>query len=82
VNKVVSIEIARQVFWIEENTYKQLQNYLHKIKQQLSNDEDANEIYKDIELRVSELFYELNSNESQAISEQQLDQVINPSRFY
>lgn len=81
-NKVVSIEIARQVFWIEENTYKQLQNYLHKIKQQLSNDEDANEIYKDIELRVSELFYELNSNESQAISEQQLDQVINPSRFY
>lgn len=75
-NKVVSIEIARQVFWIDEKAYAVLNSYLQKIRQQLINDECADDIYDDIELRIAELLFDLNSSEEKAITEDLLEAVI------
>lgn len=80
-NKVVSIEIAGQVFWIDEAAYEVLKSYLLKIQQQLLEDECAKEIYKDIELRIAELLYLLSSDEKKAITIDQLDQVIEQVGF-
>jgi phage shock protein PspC (stress-responsive transcriptional regulator) len=76
VNKVISIEIASQVFWVDEEAYEILQAYLKRIRQQLVDDECANEIFKDIELRVAELLYALNNDEKKAIIATQMNDVI------
>jgi len=74
-NKVVSIEIARQVFWIEESAYGDLKVYLQKIRQQLVDDECASEIYNDIELRIAELLFEGQKNLQKAITVEQINDV-------
>ena len=74
-NKVVSIEIARQVFWIEEEAYVVLREYLAQIKIQLQGDDCADEIYKDIELRVAELLYTTGGNGNKAIAIEQVESV-------
>jgi phage shock protein PspC (stress-responsive transcriptional regulator) len=81
VNKVVSIEIAGQVFWIEEEAYDALRDYLKKIKIQLSEDECADEIFQDIELRIAELLFALNSDKQKAIVLTQLDEVLTQVGF-
>lgn len=80
-NKVSSIEIAGQVFWINESAYSRLQQYLSQIRQQLTNEESADDIYQDIELRIAELLYTLNTSESRAISGEQLNTVIEQVGF-
>lgn len=80
-NKVVSIEIASQVFWIDEQAYDILQAYLQKIRSQLVDDECADEIYQDIELRIAELLYGLCSDEKKAVVIAQLEQVIEQVGF-
>lgn len=75
-NKVVTVEIAGQVFWIDAQAHDVLQQYLQKIRSQLGQTEGADEIYTDIELRVAELLFELNSDESRAIVKAQLEAVI------
>ncbi len=80
-NKVVSIEIAGQVFWIEEEAYDALRDYLKKIKIQLSDDECAEEIFQDIELRIAELLFALNSDQQKAIVLTQLDEVLEQVGF-
>jgi phage shock protein PspC (stress-responsive transcriptional regulator) len=81
VNKVVSIEIAGQVFWIEDAAYETLMAYLKKIRQQLAGEEDAKEIVKDIELRIAELLYGFASDDKKAITGRELDQVIEQIGF-
>ncbi|MEM9304419.1 MAG: PspC domain-containing protein [Pseudomonadota bacterium] len=80
-NKVVSIELAAQVFWIDEEAYAALRAYMDKLRDQLEPVEGGDEIFQDIELRVAELFYALNSDESKAISAAQLEQVIDQVGF-
>jgi phage shock protein PspC (stress-responsive transcriptional regulator) len=80
-NKVVNIEIARQVFWIEESAYVDLTNYFEKIRKQLANDECASEIYDDIELRVAELLFEIMPGAQKAITAKQLNDVIQQIGF-
>ena len=81
VNKVVSIEIAAQVFWIDEDAYDVLCKYLEKIKKQLSHDECADDIYKDIELRIAELLFAYSSDEKKAVTMSQLEEVIEQVGF-
>lgn len=75
-NKVVTVEIASQMFWIDAQAHGVLQTYLQKIRMQLVDDECANEIYQDIELRVAELLFALNSDEHKAIVIGQLEPII------
>lgn len=76
-NRVVSIEIASQVFWIDENAYAVLAGYLAEIKQQLHREECADEIFNDIELRIAELLFLKNSHHQRALNVQHIDDVIN-----
>ena len=80
-NKVVSIEIAGQVFWTEEEAYEVLSDYLKKIRLQLSAEEEAIDILKDIELRVAELLYAFRSDDKKAISVEQVNEVIEQVGF-
>jgi len=76
VNKVISIEIAQQVFWIEEQGFAMLQSYLEKLKLQLTDEECGDEIFIDIELRLAELLFELDVRKDRAVTLAQLTTII------
>ena len=80
-NKVVSVEIASQVFWIDDDAYQKLKDYLKQIRQQLTKEEYADDIFKDIELRVAELLYGLRSDEKKAVTNDQITEVIEQVGF-
>ncbi len=80
-NKVISIEIAKQVFWIEEQGFTVLQAYLEKLKLQLAADECGDEIFVDIELRLAELLFELDVRKDRAITLVQLTAIIKQIGF-
>jgi phage shock protein PspC (stress-responsive transcriptional regulator) len=81
VNKVISIEIAKQVFWIEERGFKVLQTYLEKLKLQLADEECGDEIFVDIELRLAELMFELDVRKDRAVTLVQLTAIIKQIGF-
>jgi phage shock protein PspC (stress-responsive transcriptional regulator) len=81
VNKVISIEIARQVFWIEEQGFTVLQTYLEKLKLQLIDEECGDEIFVDIELRLAELIFELDVRKDRAVTLVQLAAIIKQIGF-
>jgi phage shock protein PspC (stress-responsive transcriptional regulator) len=72
VNKVVNIEIAKQVFWVEEQGYNLLHNYLDTLKTQLAEQEYGDEIFADIELRFAELLFGVNEGKQRAITTTQI----------
>ncbi|MDA1370538.1 MAG: PspC domain-containing protein [Proteobacteria bacterium] len=80
-NKVVSIEIAGQVFSTDEEAYEVLHAYLKKIHVQLSAEEEAADILNDIELRIAELLYAFRSDDKKAISIEQVNEVIEQVGF-
>ena len=57
-NKVISINIASTAFFIDEDAYALLQEYLQKLQRWFSGKEGGKEIVSDIESRLSELFGE------------------------
>jgi phage shock protein PspC (stress-responsive transcriptional regulator) len=56
-NKTVNINLAGQVFHIDEDAFQTLSEYLETIKRHYTGDE-ATEIISDIETRIAELFHE------------------------
>ncbi len=80
-NKVLSIEIAGQVFWIEEDAFDVLETYLKKLKQQLAEDECNAEIIRDIELRLAELLFNFHSDDKNSITLEQVEDVIQQVGF-
>ena len=57
-NKTVNINLAGIVFHIDEDAFEALNNYLNALKNHFKNEEGADEILKDIEGRIAELFTE------------------------
>ena len=57
-NKTVNINLAGIVFHIDENAFETLNNYLNELKNHFKNEEGGDEILKDIEGRIAELFTE------------------------
>ena len=55
-NRIISIQLGRQVFQIEEDAYERLNEYLLSLRKGMAQDPDAEEIIQDIELRMAELF--------------------------
>lgn len=78
---MISIAIAKQVFWIEEQGFTVLQTYLEKLKLQLADEECGDEIFVDIELRLAELLFELEMRKDQAITLEQLTAIIKQIGF-
>jgi phage shock protein PspC (stress-responsive transcriptional regulator) len=74
--KTVNINLAGTFFHIDEDAYAKLQRYLDAIKRSLSDPQGSDEILRDIEARIGELFSEKIESNSQVISLKELDQVI------
>ena len=83
-NKTVNINLAGMVFHINEDAFEILNNYLNTLKNHFKNEEGADEILKDIEGRIAELFTE-RLDKKEAISITDVKEVTaimgNPSQY-
>ncbi|MDP7566852.1 MAG: PspC domain-containing protein, partial [Flavobacteriales bacterium] len=69
-NKTVNINLAGMVFHINEDAFEILKNYLNTLTHHFKNEEGADEILKDIEGRIAELFTErLSSKEAVSLTD-------------
>ena len=75
-NKTVNINLGGMFFHIDEDAYQKLSRYFEAIKRSLTNSNGQDEIIKDIEMRIAELFAEKHSSGKQVISMRELDEVI------
>lgn len=75
-NKTVNINLAGTFFHIDEDAFAKLTRYLDAIRRSFSDPQGQDEIIKDIEARISELFSEKVKNETQVITTKELDEVI------
>lgn len=75
-NKTVNINLAGTFFHIDEDAYGKLQRYLVAIKKSLSDPQGSDEIIKDIEARIAELFSEKLASSTQVVTLKELDEVI------
>ena len=74
-NKTISINLGGFFFHIDEDAYQKLSRYFDAVKRSLSSD-GKDEIIKDIESRIAELFQERIKNEKQVIGLVEIDAVI------
>ena len=74
--KTLTINLANQVFHIDEDAYIRLKEYLDRIESHFSNKDERNDIVSDIENRISELFGERTSAEKQVITLQDIEEII------
>ena len=75
-NKTVNINIGGLVFHIDEDAYQKLSRYFDAIKRSLSNSSGKDEIMKDIEMRVAELFSDRQKSDKHAINNNDVDDVV------
>ena len=74
--KTVNINLAGTFFHIDEDAFGKLSRYLDAIKRSLSDPQGGDEIIRDIEGRIAELFSEKIESNTQVISTSELDEVI------
>ncbi|MEI7508297.1 MAG: PspC domain-containing protein [Flavobacterium sp.] len=75
-NKTVNINIGGLFFHIDEDAYQKLSRYFDAIKRSLSNSSGKDEIMKDIEMRVAELFTERQKSDKHVINTKDVDEVV------
>ncbi|MDC8003516.1 PspC domain-containing protein [Aureisphaera galaxeae] len=75
-NKTVNINLAGTFFHIDEDAFGKLQRYLEAIRKSLSDPQGSDEIIKDIEARIAELFSEKLERSTQVVTLKELDEVI------
>jgi len=75
-NKTTNIHLAQTLFFLDENAYSLLKNYLEKLERLFKNTEGAKDILEDIEVRIAELFTELKKDNLYVISVADVEQVI------
>lgn len=75
-NTTININLAGQLFYMDENAYGMLKSYLEEIAAYFKNSEIREELMSDIEGRISELFSEKMTHERQVITSQEVAYVI------
>ena len=75
-NKTVNINLVGTSFHIDEDAYGKLSRYLSAIRKSLNDTEGSEEIMRDIEGRIAELFLDKIDNQTQVITLRDLDEVI------
>lgn len=75
-NKTVNINLGGLFFHIDEDAFQKLNRYFDAIKRSLSNSSGQDEIMKDIEMRISEIFSESKETDKQVISLKDVDAMI------
>lgn len=74
--KTLTINLGGRVFHIDEDAYQLLDKYLSNLRYHFRKEEGAEEIVKDIEQRISELFTEKEEAGAQVISIEYVEEVI------
>lgn len=75
-NKTVNINLGGLFFHIDEDAFQKLNRYFDAIKRSLSNSSGQDEIMKDIEMRISEIFTENKAADKQVINLKDVDAMI------
>jgi len=75
-NKTVNINIGGLIFHIDEDAFQKLTRYFDAIRRSLSNSSGHEEIMKDIEMRVAELFSERQKSDKHVIHLKDVDEVV------
>ena len=75
-NKTVTINLAGMVFYIEENAYQILKDYISAIKNHFKNEEGCEEIVTDIESRLAELLKANTNSGKQVLIEADVNNAI------
>lgn len=75
-NKTVNINIGGLFFHIDEDAFQKLTRYFDAIRRSLSNSSGHEEIMKDIEMRVAELFADRQKTDKHVINLKDVDQVV------
>ncbi len=76
-NKTVNINLGGLIFYIDENAYQKLRNYLNAVKKSFTGSSGEDEIISDIETRISELFSEKLQHNRQVVTLKEVDEIIN-----
>lgn len=74
--KTVSINLQGLIFNIDEDAYNLLSSYIEKLSKHFGNNSEGEEIVKDIEARIAELFSEKLSDHRQVINIEDVREVI------
>ncbi|MES2748261.1 MAG: PspC domain-containing protein [Bacteroidota bacterium] len=75
-NKTVNINIGGLIFHIDEDAFQKLTRYFDAIRRSLSNSSGHEEIMKDIEMRVAELFSDRQKSDKHVINLKDVDEVV------
>tara|TARA_R110002096_G_scaffold21043_4_gene68590 strand:- start:10738 stop:12510 length:1773 start_codon:yes stop_codon:yes gene_type:complete len=75
-NKTLNINLGGLIFHIDEDAFLKLEKYLTTLKQQFFNSQGGEEIIKDIEVRIAELFKARTSESKEVIALSDVDEVI------
>lgn len=73
--KTISISIAGEIFYIEEDAYNKLDGYLQAIKRKFSKGEEK-EVVDDIESAIAERFIRQSKGEDKLLSLQDIEEMI------
>jgi len=74
--KTFTINVSGSIFYIEEDAFEKLQNYLQLLNNYFSCQEGGKEILQDIESRIAELLQEKISEGKQAVISEWVDEVM------
>lgn len=75
-NQTLTVNISGIVFHIEVDAYDTLKNYLNSIKSNFGNSEEREEIMRDIESRIAELFSNMMNEKNEVIKASDIEKVI------
>lgn len=75
-NKTININLGGTFFYIDEDAYNKLTRYLDAVKRSISDPQGKDEIIKDIEVRIAELFTEKQKHDKQVITIKEVEEVI------
>lgn len=75
-NKTHPINISGIIFYINDDAYEILEQYLNELKQHYLKTEDGTEIIADIESRIAELFSEKITESKQVITKSEVERII------
>jgi phage shock protein PspC (stress-responsive transcriptional regulator) len=74
--KTINISLSGIVFFVEEDAYEVLKNYLESVKQYFARFDDKDEIYADIENRIAELLFDKAGSQTQAVNQDDINFII------
>lgn len=75
-NKTININLASTFFHIDENAYDLLKSYLNKLEKAFTKSQGKEEILRDVEVRIAELFQERKKNSDYVITLEDVEEVI------